>query len=120
MAIYIGTNTASLNAQRSLAGTQRTLEGNLRRLSTGMRINSAADDAAGLAISERLKAQIRSLAQAECNANDGVSLLQTAEGAFNEISGILTRMRELAVQAANGTLTSTERGYLDDEADELI
>jgi len=115
MAITINTNVASLNAQRNLGSTQMSLQGNLGRLSTGLRINTAADDAAGLAISEKLKSQIRSLGQAERNANDGVSLLQTAEGAMNEISGIMSRMRELAVQSANGTLGDTERGFLDDE-----
>jgi len=115
MSITINTNTSSLNAQRNLNGTQNRLQGNLGRLSTGLRINTAADDAAGLAISEKLKSQVRSLGQAERNANDGVSLLQTAEGAMNEVSGIMTRMRELAVQSANGTLGGTERGYLNDE-----
>lgn len=115
MAISIQTNVSSLNAQRNLNRTQNSLAGNLGRLSSGLRINTAADDAAGLGISENLKSQIRSLGQAERNAQDGVSMLQTAEGALNEISGILTRMRELSVQSANGTLGSTERGYLNDE-----
>lgn len=119
MAISVGTNVQSLNAQRSLTNTQNRLSGNLGRLSTGMRINSSADDAAGLAISERFKAQIRSLGQAERNANDGISLTQTAEGAMNEISGVLTRMRELAVQASNGTLSTSDRGFIDDEAQSL-
>ncbi len=120
MAISLGTNTQSLNAQRALSATQVRLGGNLAKLSTGMRINSAADDAAGLAISERFKAQIRSLAQAERNANDGISLTQTAEGAMNEVSSALTRMRELAVQASNGTLTTADRGFIDDEAQDLV
>jgi len=115
MALTINTNVASLNAQRSLNATQGRLNGNLGRLSSGQRINTAADDAAGLAISERFKAQIRGLGQAERNANDGVSMLQTAEGALNEISGVLTRIRELSVQSANGTLGSTERTYLNNE-----
>lgn len=115
MAVTINTNVASINAQRNLNRTQKSLMGNFGRLSTGLRINTAADDAAGLAISEKLKAQIRSLSQAERNANDGVSLLQTAEGAMNETSGILIRMRELAVQSANGTVGSTERGFLNQE-----
>ncbi len=119
MAISINTNVASMNAQRSLGQTQGALSGNLGRLSTGLRINTAADDAAGLAISEKLRAQIRSLSQAERNANDGVSLLQTAEGAMNEVSGIMARMRELAVQASNGTLGDTERGFLNDEFEAL-
>jgi flagellin len=119
MAITINTNIGSINAQRNLGATQGRLTGNLGRLSTGLRINTAADDAAGLAISEKLKSQTRSLAQAERNANDGVSLLQTAEGAMNEVSGILTRMRELAVQSANGTLGDTERGFLNQEVTAL-
>jgi len=94
--------------------------GNLGRLSTGLRINTAADDAAGLAISEKLKSQIRSLSQAERNANDGISMLQTAEGAMNEVSGILGRMRELSVQSANGTLGATERQFLEDESAQLV
>lgn len=119
MTISINSNIASLNAQRNLSKTQASLGGNLSRLSTGLRINTAADDAAGLAISERFKAQITSMNQAQRNANDGISLLQTAEGAMNEISGVLTRMRELATQSANGTLTASDRGYIDDEAQAL-
>jgi flagellin len=110
MALTILTNTASLTAQRNLSGTTKALSANFGRLSSGMRINSAADDAAGLAVSEKMKAQIRSMSQAERNANDGISLLQTAEGALNENSGILIRMRELAMQSANGTLGDAERG----------
>ena len=119
MGITVNTNVSSLNAQRALNATQQRLTGNLGRLSTGMRINTAADDAAGLGISERMKSQIRSYAQAERNSQDGISLLQTAEGAMNEISGVLVRMRELAVQASNGTLGATERGYLGTEATAL-
>ncbi len=119
MAITINTNASSLNAQRALGATQSRLSGNLGRLSSGMRINTAADDAAGLGISERMKAQIRSYAQAERNSQDGISLLQTAEGAMNEVSGVLIRIRELAVQSANGTLGASERGYLDTEAQAL-
>ena len=118
--ISINTNVAAINAQRNLSQTQGRLESNFGRLSTGLRINRAADDAAGLAISERLKSQIRSLAQAERNGNDGISLLQTAEGAMNEVSGIITRIRELAVQSANGTLGTTERQYIDDEKTALL
>jgi flagellin len=117
--LTVNTNIASINAQRNLGRTQHMLEGNLGRLSTGLRINTAADDAAGLAISEKLKAQLRSLKQAERNANDGISLLQTAEGAMNEVSGILTRMRELAVQSANGTVGTTERAFLQSEVADL-
>ena len=118
--LTINTNTASINAQRNLSQTQMRLNGNMGRLSSGNRINTAADDAAGLAISERFKSQIRSFAQAERNGNDGVSLLQTAEGAMNEMTGVLTRIRELAIQSANGTLGSAERIYLDNESTALI
>ncbi|HJK98637.1 MAG TPA: flagellin [Polyangiaceae bacterium LLY-WYZ-14_1] len=109
------TNVASLNAQRNVGRTQQALAGNLGRLSSGLRIQTAADDAAGLAVSERLRSQIRSLGQAERNALDGVSMVQVAEGAMNEMSGILTRMRELAVQSANGTLGDSEREFLQTE-----
>jgi flagellin len=118
--ISINTNVASINAQRNLSSTQTRLTANYGRLSTGLRINTAADDAAGLAISERLKSQIRSMSQAERNGNDGISLLQTAEGAMNQVSGVLTRIRELAVQSANGTLGATERTYIDNEKTALL
>jgi flagellin len=113
------TNTASLSAQRNLSKSQGAMSKNIGRLSSGLRINTASDDAAGLGISENLKADIRGLAQAGRNANDAVSLAQVAEGSMNEQQGIVTRMRELAVQAANGTLGSTERGYIDTEFDAL-
>ena len=119
MALTVYSNIPSLNAQRNLNRTQAALNTNLARLSSGLRINNASDDAAGLAISEKLKAQVRSLTVAERNANDGFSLLQTAEGAMNEISGVLVRMRELAVQAGNGTLGTTERTFLNDEFDSI-
>lgn len=119
MAITLITNVASLSAQRHLQKTQRGLNKSLGKLSSGLRINSAADDAAGLAISEQLKSQIRSLKQAERNAMDSISLLQTAEGAMNEVSSILTRLRELAIQSGNGTLGSTERSFLQTEVDVL-
>jgi flagellin len=119
MSFTVNTNPSSLNAQRNLTSTQRALSGNLARLSSGYRINQAADDAAGLGISEKLKAQIRGLAQASRNANDGVSMIQVAEGAMNEQAGILTRLRELAVQAANGTLGSDERSFIGVEATEI-
>ena len=115
MAITVNTNVSSLNAQRNLAKTGSALAGNFQRLSSGLRINRAGDDAAGLAISEDMKAQIRSMSQAERNANDGVSMLQTAEGALGEVGGILGRMRELATQSANGTLDATQRGYVQEE-----
>jgi flagellin len=120
MAMYINTNSASLAAQRNLSNTQRDLSANLQKLSSGSRISQASDDAAGLGISERLKAQTRSLSQASRNANDGISMIQVAEGAMNEQSGILSRLRELAVQSANGTLGTQERGYIQAEADELV
>jgi flagellin len=119
MAVVIYSNVASLNAQRNLEKTQTYLSRSMQRLSSGLRINSAADDAAGLAISESLRAQIRSLQQASRNANDGVSMLQTAEGALNEVSAILTRMRELAVQSANGTLSASQRTSLHAEFAQL-
>jgi flagellin len=119
MSISVLTNVASLNAQRNLAATQTALAASVGRLSSGMRINTAADDAAGLGISENLQANIRSLAQAQRNANDGISLTQVAEGSMNDMQGIVTRMRELSVQAANGTLGATERGYIQSEFKEL-
>src|SRR5689334_5577496 len=119
MSISVLTNVASMNAQRNLAATQTALAGSVGRLSSGMRINSAADDAAGLGISEKLKADIRSLSQAQRNANDGVSMSQVAEGAMNQMHGIVSRMRELAVQASNSTLGSNERGYIQTEFTQL-
>lgn len=115
MALTVNTNIASLNAQRNLSLTQVSLNKSLQRLSSGLRINSAADDAAGLAISEGMKSQIRSMNQAVRNANDGVSLVQVAEGALNEVSNVLGRMRELTTQAATNTLTATQRSYVNGE-----
>ena len=116
MAISVVTNVASLRAQRTLAKTTDAMGQHINKLSSGLRINRAGDDAAGSAISSQMSAYERGLKQADRNANDGISLVQTAEGALNEISGIVTRMRELAVQASNeGTMDSTERGYLDQE-----
>jgi flagellin len=115
MAITMQTNVASLESQRNLNSTQAALAKSFNKLSSGYRINSAADDAAGLAISDGMRAQIRSYAVAERNANDGISMSQTAEGALGEITGILARMRELAVQGANGSLTATDRNYLETE-----
>ena len=120
MALSIKTNVESLGAQRNLNQTQKSLAANFGRLSSGLRINTAADDAAGLAISERLKSQIRSMSQAERNANDGISLLQTAEGALNENSGLLIRMRELAMQAATDTVGTAEKALLQTEFTELV
>ncbi len=120
MGLRINTDTASLNAQRNLANTTEQLGRSMARLSSGLRIVRAADDAAGLAISERFRADVRSLQQAQRNAMDGISLLQIAEGALNETSGILIRMRELAIQSANGTLGTGERAALDSEFQDLI
>ena len=120
MALRINTNILALTAQRALASVTERLSGNYRRLSTGLRIATASDDAAGLAISERLRAQVRSLNQAKRNAADGVSLVQTGEGALNEVSNILLRLRELAVQSANGTISSTDRQTLDEEFQSLV
>ena len=116
MAISVVTNVASLRAQRNLAKTTSAMTGHIEKLSSGLRINKAGDDAARSAISSQMTAYGKGLKQAERNANDGISVIQTAEGAFNEMGNIVTRMRELAVQAANeGTMDSTERGYLDQE-----
>jgi len=120
MGLRVNTNSASINAQRNLSSVTERLAGNFRRLSTGLRISTAADDAAGLAISERLRSQIRSLDQAKRNANDGISLVQTAEGALNEVSSILTRLRELAVQSANGSVSNTDKDTLDEEFQSLV
>jgi flagellin len=115
MGLRINTNVASLNAQRNLVNTTNQLGRSLARLSSGLRIVRAADDAAGLAISERFRAEIRSLGQAQRNALDGVSFLQIAEGALDETSGNLVRLRELAIQAANGSLGDAERMTLNAE-----
>jgi flagellin len=119
MPIVINSNISSLEAQRNLSKTQGDQGTNFQRLSSGMRINSAADDAAGLAISENLNAQVRSFSVAERNSNNAVSMAQTAESALGQVSSILTRMRELAVQGANGDLGATDRGYLDTEFQSL-
>ena len=115
----INTNIASLNAQRNLNGSQSALDVSLQRLSSGLRINSARDDAAGLAISERMTAQIRGLNQAARNANDGISLAQTAEGTLAEVGNNLQRLRELAIQSANSTNSASDRASLDAEAAQL-
>lgn len=119
MALTINTNVASLNAQRNLNSSQSALSKSMQRLSSGLRINSAKDDAAGLGISDRMTGQIRGLNQAVRNANDGISLAQTAEGALQETTNILQRMRELAVQAANGSNSSTDRDSLNAEFGQL-
>ena len=111
----INTNMMSLNSQRSLNRSQQSMQTSLERLSSGLRINRAKDDAAGLAITERVTSQIRGLDQAIRNANDGISLLQTAEGALGELTNSLQRMRELAVQSRNGTYNNSDRASLNDE-----
>ena len=120
MGLRVNTNVSSLTAQRNLAAVTGRLQGNFARLSSGLRIATAADDAAGLGVSERMRSQIRSYSVAGRNAQDGISLAQTAEGAMGEISNNLSRMRELAVQAANGTLTTTDRATIDTEFQALI
>jgi flagellin len=120
MGLRVNTNIAALTAQRNLAAVTNRLQGNYARLSSGLRIATAADDAAGLGISERMRAQIRSYAVAGRNAQDGVSLAQTAEGSLQEAQNNLVRMRELAMQAANGTLTAIDRATLDTEFQALI
>ena len=115
----INSNVASLNAQRNLNTSQNSLNTSLTRLSSGLRINSAKDDAAGLAISERMTSQIRGLNQAVRNANDGISLSQTAEGALGEIGNNLQRIRELAVQSANASNSASDRASLQAEAAQL-
>ena len=120
MGLRVNTNVASINAQRNLSAVTDRLGNNYRRLSTGLRISTAADDAAGLAISERLRSQVRSLEQAKRNANDGISFVQTAEGALNEVSSILTRLRELAVQSSNGSVSNQDKETLDEEFQSLV
>lgn len=120
MAAVINTNTASLNAQRNLSTSQSSLTTSLQRLSSGLRINSAKDDAAGLAISDRMTAQIKGLNQAARNANDGISLAQTAEGALNSVSDSLQRMRELSVQSSNASNSASDRASLQKEVDQLV
>ena len=115
----INTNVASLTAQKNLSGSGIGLNNSIARLSSGLRVNSAKDDAAGLAIAERMQAQIRGFDVAGRNANDGISLLQVADGAMGKISDNLQRMRELAVQAKNGTLNDTDRVNLNREYTEL-
>ena len=119
MAQIINTNIASMNAQRNLTSSQSSLATSLQRLSSGLRINSAKDDAAGMAISDRMTAQIRGLDQARRNANDGISLAQTAEGALEQSSAILQRIRELAIQSANATNAATDRASLNSEVNQL-
>ena len=120
MSIVVNTNIGSLNAQRSLAESSRELSTAMERLSSGKKINSAADDAAGFAIAERMTAQVRGLNMATKNANDGLAMLATIENATNDVTDMLQRVRELAVQASNDTNSSTDRGYLQKEVDSLL
>lgn len=120
MGLRINTNVSSIAAQRALGVTKFNVDNNLRKLSSGERITRASDDAAGLAISEKLKGQIRSLRQAKRNSDDGVSLIQTAEGGLNEISSIIIRLRELSIQAASDTVGDTERSFSDIEFQNLL
>lgn len=120
MGLRINTNISSIAAQRALGITKNNLDNNLRKMSSGERITRASDDAAGLAISEKLKAHIRGLRQAKRNSDDGVSLIQTAEGAINEISNIIIRLRELSIQAASDTVGDTERGFSNIEFTNLL
>ena len=117
---FINTNISALNAQRNLNKSQMAGQTAMQRLSSGLRINSAKDDAAGLAISDRMTSQIKGLNQAARNANDGISLAQTAEGALGEITNSLQRLRELSVQSANATNTSSDRASLQEEASQLL
>ncbi|MHC4077013.1 MAG: flagellin N-terminal helical domain-containing protein [Planctomycetota bacterium] len=120
MGLRINTNIASVNAQRNLAEITGRLGQSFRRLSTGLRISRAADDAAGLAISERLRSQISSLGQARRNANDAISLVQVGEGALNEVSNILTRLRVLTIQAANGSTSGADKNTIQEEFSALV
>jgi flagellin len=115
----INTNLASINSTRNMTKTGRNLNNSIQRLSSGLKINSASDDAAGIAVSEGLNAQVRGFQQGMENANEAIALLQTAEGSYNSISDIMIRMRELAVQAASDTLTDKERAYLNTEFEDL-
>ena len=119
MALYVNTNVSSINAQRKLANSTLALNTSYQRLSSGLRINSSKDDAAGLQISDRLTAQINGLNQGNRNANDGIALAQTIEGALDETTNMLQRIRTLAVQAANGTNTAKDRQALQEEVDSL-
>ena len=117
--LAINTNAGSLSAQRNLTSTSRSMQQSISRLSSGLRIQSAADNAAGMAVSENMRAQQGGYRQAMRNANDGVAVLQTAESGYQNISDLLIRMRELAVQSASDSISNTERGYLDTEFSDL-
>jgi flagellin len=119
MGMRVSTNVGAINAQRNLISSQRVMNKSMSQLASGSRINIAADDAAGLAISEKLKASIRSARQANRNANDGISMVQTAEGGLNEIGNIVVRLRELGIQAASDTVGDTERSFINQEVSQL-
>ncbi|MCM0605046.1 MAG: flagellin FliC [Xanthomonadaceae bacterium] len=120
MGLRINTNVAAMSARRALSHTSEDLKTSYSRLSSGNRITSAGDDAAGLSISENLRAQVRSMKQAERNANDGISFVQVAEGGMGEIGNILVRLRELSIQAASDTVGDTERGFINQEFQSLL
>jgi flagellin len=120
MGMRVSTNIASINAQRNMMGAQREIQKSFAQLSSGSRITKASDDAAGLSISEGLKSQTRSISQAQRNANDGISMIQVAEGGLNEISSIMTRLRELGIQAASDTVGERERGFVNKEVVNLV
>lgn len=119
MGLSVSTNVASINAQKTLSSNQRHVEKSFAQLASGSRITKAADDAAGLSISETLKSTVRGYTQAKRNANDGISMVQVAEGGLGEISNILTRLRELGVQASSDTVGGKERGFIDKEVQQL-
>ena len=120
MGMRVTTNVASINAQRAMAGAQRDIQKSFAQMSSGSRITKAADDAAGLSISEGLKANGRSLQQAIRNSNDGISMIQVAEGGLNEISNIMVRLRELGIQASSDTVGDRERGFINNEVKQLV
>ena len=119
MGMVLNTNIGAIQAQRAIAESREEMESAMERLSTGKRINSAADDAAGLAMVERMNSQIRGLTMATKNANDGIALIRTVENALVEVSGMLQRMRELSVQSANATVSATERAAANNELNQL-
>ncbi len=119
MSLTVNTNLAALNASRNLNGTENMLSASMQRLSSGLRVNSAADDVAGYAISQRLQSQVNGLNQATLNSQDAISLAQTAQGSINDVVGMLQRIRELAVQYANGTTSTTDKEAIESESTQL-
>ncbi len=119
MALRIGTNVAAINSQRTMADNQRAIDKTYSQLASGSRINKSADDAAGLAISENMRAQLRSGRQARRNANDGISFVQVAEGGLNQVNNMIIRLRELSIQAASDTVGEAERGYIQQETEQI-